>query len=49
MIGDMAQLREHWEGVSLPGDYLLERWLSGDEDAGFFETSPGSGRAPLRC
>ena len=38
----MDQLREHWEGVSLPGDYLLERWLSGDEAAGFFETSSGS-------
>jgi hypothetical protein len=38
----MAQLREHWEGVSLPGDYLLERWLSGDDAAGFFETSRAS-------
>jgi hypothetical protein len=38
----MNQLREHWEGVSLPGDYLLERWLSGDDAAGFFETSLGS-------
>lgn len=36
----MTQLRERWEGVSLPGDYLLERWLTGDDDAGFFETSP---------
>jgi eukaryotic-like serine/threonine-protein kinase len=38
----MNQLREHWEGVSLPGDYLLERWLSGDDAAGFFETSLAS-------
>ena len=37
----MTHLREHWEGVSLPGDYLLEQWLSGDEAAGFFETSLG--------
>ena len=46
----MTQLREHWEGVSLPGDYLLERWLSGDEGAGFFETSLGSdgGRALVK-
>jgi len=38
----MNQLREHWEGVSLPGDYRLERWLSGDDAAGFFETSIAS-------
>ena len=44
----MAQLREHWEGVSLPGDYVLERWVGGDEDAAFFETAPGSdGRRSL--
>ena len=42
MIRDMNQLREHWEGVSLPGDYQLERWLSGDDAAGFFETSIAS-------
>ncbi len=35
----MTQLREHWEGVSLPGDYLLERWTSGDDTAGYFEAS----------
>ncbi|MGD0772247.1 MAG: SPOR domain-containing protein [Candidatus Solibacter sp.] len=35
----MTQLRERWEGVSLPGDYLLETWLGGDEAAGFFATS----------
>ncbi|MCX6627774.1 MAG: hypothetical protein NTW28_09115, partial [Candidatus Solibacter sp.] len=37
----MTQLRERWEGVSLPGDYVLERWLGGDDAAGFFETSLG--------
>jgi eukaryotic-like serine/threonine-protein kinase len=36
----MTNLRERWEGVSLPGDYLLERWVSGNDDAGFFETPP---------
>jgi hypothetical protein len=41
----MSQLRERWTGVSLPGDYLLQQWLSGDEAAGFFETSlPPDGR-----
>ena len=35
----MSQLRDRWEGASLPGDYLLQRWLSGDEAAAFFETS----------
>ena len=38
---DMNQLREHWEGVSLPGDYLLERWMTGDDNAGYFEASCG--------
>jgi hypothetical protein len=37
----MSQLREHWEGVSLPGDYLLERWTSGDDSAGYFKASSG--------
>ena len=37
----MTQLREHWEGVSLPGDYLLERWTNGDDTAGYFEASCG--------
>jgi eukaryotic-like serine/threonine-protein kinase len=37
----MTQLREHWEGVSLPGDYLLERWTSGDDTAGYFDASCG--------
>ena len=41
----MTQLRERWQGVSLPNDYLLERWLSGDETSGFFEASrPADGR-----
>src|ERR1035441_10609753 len=35
----MIQLRERWEGVALPGDYLLEKWLGGDDAGGFFETS----------
>jgi hypothetical protein len=40
----MSQLRERWEGASLPGDYLLQRWLSGDEAAAFFESSAPDGR-----
>src|SRR5258708_248808 len=36
----MTHLQERWEGVSLPGEFLLEHWLGGDEVAGFFETSP---------
>jgi hypothetical protein len=35
----MTQLRERWEGASLPGDYLLEKWMGGDDAAGFFETA----------
>jgi len=42
----MSQLRERWEGVSLPGEYLLERWVNGDEDAGFFEASRGESQDP---
>ena len=38
----MTHLREHWEGVSLSGNYTLERWLGGDDNAAFFQTSPGS-------
>ena len=37
-------MRERWEGVCLPGDYLLQEWLSGDDAAGFFETSLADGR-----
>jgi hypothetical protein len=46
----MSQLREHWEGVSLPGDYLLERWTSGDETAAYFEAScaPDGRRAAVK-
>src|SRR5260370_20852936 len=46
----MTQLREHWEGVSLPGDYLLERWTSGDDTAGYFEAScaPDGRRAAVK-
>ncbi len=36
----MTHLREHWEGVSLSGDYKLEQWLGGDDSAAFFRTSP---------
>jgi hypothetical protein len=35
----MTRLREQWQGVSLPGDYLLERWTGGDDTAGHFEAS----------
>src|SRR3954464_12590483 len=35
----MTQLREHWEGVSLPGDYTLEQWIGGDDRAAFFHAS----------
>ncbi len=38
----MNQLRERWEGVALPGGYLLQQWLHGDEAAGVFETSLSS-------
>ncbi|MCU1235811.1 MAG: Sporulation domain protein [Candidatus Solibacter sp.] len=37
-----SHLREQWEGVSLPGDHLLEKWLGGDDTAAFFETSPAA-------
>jgi hypothetical protein len=36
----MTHLREHWEGVSLSGDYTLEQWLGGDDRAAFFRTAP---------
>jgi hypothetical protein len=35
----MTRLREQWQGVSLPGDYLLERWTGGDDTAAYFEAS----------
>jgi eukaryotic-like serine/threonine-protein kinase len=41
----MSHLQNHWEGVSLPGDFVLEQWLGGDESAAYFQTMlPGSGR-----
>ena len=38
----MTHLQERWERVSLSGNYTLERWLTGDENAAYFQTSPGS-------
>jgi eukaryotic-like serine/threonine-protein kinase len=35
----MTHLQEHWEGVSLCGNYTLEEWLGGDDSAAFFQTS----------
>ncbi len=35
----MTHLRERWEGVSLSGNYTLEKWLGGDDNAAFFQTS----------
>src|SRR3954451_17407162 len=34
----MTELRQNWEGVSLPGDFILEKWLGGDENGFFFQT-----------
>ena len=42
----MNELRERWEGVSLPGDYLLERWVENDGDAALFEASAGPEASP---
>src|SRR5437899_2818070 len=36
----MTHLREHWEGVSLAGNYTLEESLGGDDRAAYFQTSP---------
>src|ERR1022692_3606839 len=46
----MTHLREHWEGVSLSGDYTLERWLGGDDSAAYFQTSlaPAGRRAVVK-
>ena len=46
----MTHLREHWEGVSLFGDYTLEPWLGGDDSAAFFQTSlaPDGRRAVVK-
>jgi eukaryotic-like serine/threonine-protein kinase len=35
----MDQLQKRWEGVTLSGDYTLEKWLGGDDSAAFFQTS----------
>jgi hypothetical protein len=35
----MTHLRERWEGASLCGNYTLEQWLGGDDNAAFFQTS----------
>jgi hypothetical protein len=41
-------MREHWQGASLPGDFILEQWLGGDPDAAFFQTSlPHDGRRAI--
>ncbi len=34
----MTNLRA-WEGVSLPGDFLLEKFLTGDDTAAYFQSS----------
>src|SRR4051812_48606565 len=39
----MTHLREHWEGVSLPGDYTLEQWIGGDDQAAYFQTTITAG------
>ena len=46
----MTHLREHWEGVSLSGDYTLEQWLNGDDSTAFFQTSlaPNGRRAVVK-
>jgi hypothetical protein len=38
----MTHLQEYWEGVSLSGNYTLEQWLGGNDNAAFFQTSPGA-------
>jgi eukaryotic-like serine/threonine-protein kinase len=35
----MSHLREHWEGVSIAGNYTLEQWVGGDDSSAFFQTS----------
>src|SRR4051794_5893207 len=35
----MTELMQRWEGVSLPGNLLLEKWLGGDESGAFFQTA----------
>ena len=36
----MTHLQEHWEGVSLCGNYTLEKWLGGDDSAAFVSGAP---------
>lgn len=36
----MTHSWKKWEGVSLPGDYTLDQWLGGQDNAGIFRTSP---------
>ncbi|MEO8597034.1 MAG: SPOR domain-containing protein [Candidatus Solibacter sp.] len=42
----MSELRERWEGVSLPGDYLLTRWVSSEDNAGIFDACSGTEAGP---
>ncbi len=35
----MTHLQQYWEGVSLSGQYTLEKWLGGDESVSFFQIS----------
>jgi hypothetical protein len=46
----MTHLQEHWEGVSLCGNYTLEKWLGGDDSAAFFQSSlaPDGRRAVVK-
>jgi eukaryotic-like serine/threonine-protein kinase len=46
----MTHLREHWEGLSLSGEYRLEQWFGGDDSAAFFHTSlaPDGRRAVVK-
>jgi eukaryotic-like serine/threonine-protein kinase len=43
-------MREHLEGISVAGHYVLQQWLGGDETAGFFLTTfgPDGQRAVLK-
>lgn len=45
----MTFIRAHWEGASLPGDYKLEQWLSGDDSAALFQAqSPDGGSVRVK-
>jgi hypothetical protein len=41
-------LREHWQGVSLAGNYTLEEWLGGDGTTAYFQASLPQGRAVVK-